>query len=176
MSITFKLLCESHFPLLLKWLKTPHVRAYWDADVQWTPELIQEKYDSYSKGYKLEKGIPKKIQAYIIFMDEEPIGYIQLYNAYDFPRSKPLIGLPENLAALDIFIGEVECLGKNLGSKALQLFLETIADPHYCNVLVDPEKRNIAAIKAYEKAGFKKIIQDKDTEEIDMLRVKTEIK
>ena len=53
MNITFTSLTESHFPLLLKWLETTHVKLWWDQDVKWTPELIQEKYGSYVKGYKL---------------------------------------------------------------------------------------------------------------------------
>ena len=36
--------------------------------------------------------------------DCTPIGYIQIYNAYDFERSDdPLINLPSKLAALDYF-------------------------------------------------------------------------
>jgi len=42
MIITFKPLQETHFPLLLKWLETPHVKQWWDEDVVWTLELIKE--------------------------------------------------------------------------------------------------------------------------------------
>ena len=53
MAITFKPLNESHFPLLLKWLESPHVKKSWDQDVTYTIELVKEKYSSYVKGYKL---------------------------------------------------------------------------------------------------------------------------
>jgi aminoglycoside 6'-N-acetyltransferase len=106
MKIIFKSLCEADFTLLLKWLEAPHVKGWWDQDIQWTPELIQEKYMDCVKGYKLEHGITKPISAYIIYVDNIPIGYIQTYNPYDFERSTPLTGLPHSLAALDIFIGE----------------------------------------------------------------------
>jgi hypothetical protein len=33
----------------------------------------------------------------------------------------------------------------------------------------DPNRNNIAAIKAYEKAGFKKLSEQKDTEEVWMI-------
>lgn len=79
MSITFTPLTESHFPLLLKWLQTPHVKAWWDPDIQWTATLIQEKYMTYVKGYKLETAVAKQIKAYIICVDNTPIGYIQIY-------------------------------------------------------------------------------------------------
>ncbi len=84
MKITFTPLAESHFPLLLKWLEKPHVKKWWDQDVKWTSALIQGKYTDYVKGYKLDNGVPKAISAHIIYADNTPIGYIQIYNAYDF--------------------------------------------------------------------------------------------
>lgn len=116
MQITFIPLAESHFPLLLQWLKTPHVKAWWDSDTQWTLGSIQEKYTSYVKGYKLDNGVSKPIKACIICVAAKPIGYIQIYNPYDFPdllhgRS----GLPKNLGAFDIFIGDKEYLGQSIG-------------------------------------------------------------
>lgn len=55
MTITFEPLHESHFPLLLKWLETPHVKKWWpitpkldtsevgDQDVTYTMDLVREK-------------------------------------------------------------------------------------------------------------------------------------
>ena len=119
MTITFEPLHESHFPLLLKWLEAPHVKKWWDQDVTYTLELVHEKYSSYIKGYKLVDGQQKPIQGFIIHNNQDPVGYIQIYNAYDFPRSKSLLGLPENLGAFDIFIGEAAALQQGLGSKAI---------------------------------------------------------
>jgi RimJ/RimL family protein N-acetyltransferase len=171
-NIIFKPFSEGYFPLLLKWLEMPHVKAWWDQDVKWTLSLVQEKYKTYVKGYKLEKGIAKPISAYIIYVDEVPIGYIQIYNAYDFPRSKPLEGLPKKLAAFDVFIGEKDYLKRGIGSKAIKEFLDQHSQS-YTHFFVDPESTNVAAIRAYEKAGFKIIEEQSDTNEIWMLRGKT---
>lgn len=57
MTITFKSLSTNHLPLLLKWLETPHVKAWWYRDVKWTPKLIEEKFASYIEGYKIEDGV-----------------------------------------------------------------------------------------------------------------------
>ncbi|MGX9892587.1 hypothetical protein LB100_05340 [Wolbachia endosymbiont of Protocalliphora sialia] len=51
-NITFKALKEEHFSLLLKWVETPHVKLWWDADINWTQELIEKKYSNYVKGFK----------------------------------------------------------------------------------------------------------------------------
>jgi RimJ/RimL family protein N-acetyltransferase len=182
MNITFSHLAESHFPLLLKWLETPHVKTWWSIDQslqrvgkekeegeKWTSSSIQEKYANYVKGYKLENGVNKPIQAYIIFVDTIPIGYIQIYNAYAFPRSKPLIGLPLDLAAFDVLIGEESYLKRGIGTMVIMQFLKEYGAP-YAYIFVDPECTNFAAIRAYEKAGFKKIKDQPDSDEVWMLR------
>jgi RimJ/RimL family protein N-acetyltransferase len=172
MNINFIPLSESHFPLLLKWLEAPHVKAWWDQDVYWTLELIQRKYSDYVKGYRLNNGTAKPINAYIICVNEKPVGYFQIYNAYDFPRTKPLIDLPENLAAFDVLIGETDYLKHGVGSKAIIEFLNQYAH-FYTHVFVDPDSANIAAIRFYEKAGFKKTQQQPSTDEIWMIREQT---
>ena len=108
MHIIFEPLNVSHFPLMLTWLELPHVKKWWDQDVTYTMDLVREKYSSYVKGYKFVDGQQKPIKGFIIYSDQNPVGYIQIYNAYDFPRSKTLSGLPANLGAFDIFIGENE--------------------------------------------------------------------
>jgi aminoglycoside 6'-N-acetyltransferase len=165
MIITFKLLLTEHLPLLLKWLETPHVKAWWDQDVIWTPELIEEKFGSYIEGYKLEDGIRKEMRAYIIEIENAPIGYIQVYNVHDFPREDDIdiSDLPKATAAFDWYIGKLGYVGKGYGAKVLEAFLNQIIFPKYECVFVDSETKNKAAIRTYEKAGFKTIKTTKDT-------------
>lgn len=168
MNITFESLNESHFPLMLQWLEAPHVKKWWDQNIIYTPDLIRKKYADYVKGYKKVDKVKKLIYAYIIHCNQEPIGYIQIYNAYDFPRSKNLIDLPENLGAFDILIGDERYLGKNIGSQAITKFL-SLYGRAYSYIFADPDLENIAAIKSYEKSGFKKLAEQKDTGEVWML-------
>lgn len=170
MKIIFKQLQKKDFSLLLKWLKSPHVKTFWDPNTQWTEALISEKYDSYIKGYKIEKNNKKKISAFIIEADEYPIGYIQAYNAYDFPRTAALENLPLSLAAFDLFIGEASHLKQGIGTLALIKFLEDILKKEYDFVFADPDRRNTAAIKLYTKAGFVKIHENLATQEIWMIK------
>lgn len=156
MNVTFESLHEKHLPLLLKWLQTPHVKEWWDKDVLWTIELVQKKYGTYTQGYKLENGAKKSINGFIIVLNDREVGYIQLYNAYDFPREDDiqLDELPKSLAAIDIFIGEESYLGKRLSFLIMDQFLKTYVDPSYEACFVDPDSANIAAIRAYQKVGF----------------------
>jgi hypothetical protein len=76
-------------------------------------------------------------------------------SSYDFPRSRSLSDLPRSLAAFDFFIGEVEYLGKGLGSTILSQFFKEFCKYDY--IFANPDKDNITAIKTYEKADFIKI-------------------
>lgn len=169
MKITFVPLDESHFPLLLKWLETPHVKKWRDQYVTYTLEFVKEKYSSYVKGYKFVDGQQKPIQGFIIHNNQNPIGCIQIYNAYDFPRSKALSGLPANLGAFDIFIGEESSLQQGLGSKAILEFLKLHGN-QYTRIFADPDSNNVAAVKCYERVGFKKVSEQSDTGEVLMIK------
>ena len=168
LSISFKPLSESYFPLLLKWLESPHVKKWWDREVVYTLDLVQEKYSDYVKGYKKINGINKPINSYIIYVDTTPIGYIQIYNAYDFPRGKLLSWLPERLGAFDLFIGEEKYLRQNLGSRVVLKILNLYGS-NYSHIFADPDIENISAIKSYEKVGFKKVSEHKDIGEVWMI-------
>ena len=165
-TITFEPLATSHFPLLLRWLETPHVKTWWDDHVILTLELIEKKYRCYIAGSNL-------IKAYIICMENKPIGYIQYYDKHDFPREHDYaIELPESCAAIDWYIGEPDFIGRGIGTRALTLFLDTHVLTNFDNVFVDPDTPNIFAIRSYEKAGFKKISQAHSDEITLMIKEK----
>ena len=169
MKISFKPLATTDFENLLKWLQQPHVKKWWDVDLNYTLELIQKKYGSYVDGHKKIGSERKPIHAFIIYLDDTPIGYIQHYNAYDFPRSGyQLNNLPKSLAAIDLFIGDENYLGKGVGSKSLELFLDSHVFTEFDYAFFDPDSSNLAAIKTYENAGFKPF-DDQNSESVILM-------
>lgn len=154
MNISFKLLEKQDFPLLLDWLNQPHVNRWWDTGQHWTPTLIQEKYHTYVQGYKIENDVSKPIQAYIISIDQHPAGYLQIYNPYDFLEFKKFEGLPDKLVALDIFIGDKFYLNQGIASQAIIQFFDHYPESETIHIFVSPTIENLAARRAYEKAGF----------------------
>ena len=142
----FEPLVKSHFPLLLKWLETLHVKQYWDQDIVWTLEKITAKYSQ-----------PRSAQGYVIEIGENPLGYIQVY-----PISTQQVGL-------DFYVGEPTFLKKGFGTLILEEFLKRYVDPYFETCLVDPDANNLAAIRTYEKVGFRRVQQQSVSEPV-MLR------
>jgi aminoglycoside 6'-N-acetyltransferase len=63
----------------------------------------------------------------------------------------------DDVWALDIFIGDPEQWGKGIASKALKMMVDHLfKERNAKKIIIDPDVRNERAIRAYEKAGFKK--------------------
>ena len=156
---SFVPLIQNHFPLLHKWMEHPHVSQWWGEGRSWSFHDIQEKYHSYTLGYKIEQGEKKAISPFIVLFQDRPIGFIQAYNAYDFPRGGFNVrdveqGPSQSLGAIDFYIGEPDCIGMGLGAEILKRFLESHIFRYFDACLVDPDKKNKVAIKTYAKANF----------------------
>ncbi len=152
-TITFLPLGDEHFPLIARWLNAPHANSCWGGGKLWTLESVTEKYSKYVQGYKLVEGKKKPIRAWIVFLDGQAIGLVQLYDAHDFPWEGTSFK-PKTYAGLDLLIGEEGATGKGLGPVILERFLEEYVWPVFAYCLVDPDASNQRAVRAYEKSGF----------------------
>jgi|TARA_Y100000588_G_C14254116_1_gene924714 aminoglycoside 6'-N-acetyltransferase len=173
MTISFRSLSEQDFPLLLKWLETPHVKTWWDSDVVWTMDKITQKYGSYVNQYKIESGKRKSIFAFIIVLDEQPIGYMQYYDARDFlllPANKAFD--LQKIAAIDFYLGEESVLGQGIGSAALMQFVQHTVFQQFDTALVTPDIKNHSAIACYQKAGFIPYLTKEETHELWLIAKK----
>lgn len=138
---------------MLKWLTNPSVREWYDSKEGLTLEAIREKYRSRILGESY-------VQPAIIEWENTPVGYLQFYETQkekEYNIKEPILE-ESNVWAMDIFIGESDALGKGIGSSALRLMLRYLFEQKAAlKVIIDPDVRNERAIRAYEKAGFKKL-------------------
>lgn len=174
-AIKFMPLKQKYFPLLHKWMNTPHVHKWWGEGRIWSISDIQHKYDSYVNNYKLVNGEKKSIHSYVVQFDK-PVGYIQYYCIHDFSKERDikLRCLPKLTAALDLYIGEKDYIGKGLGSEIIEQFLYRHVWKQFDYCIVDPEKENEASIQCFSRAKFKTIPQLTSSENIYMMRAKNE--
>jgi aminoglycoside 6'-N-acetyltransferase len=81
----------------------------------------------------------------------------QHYRIGDSPEYAEAVALDEDAIGVDLFIGEAELVGRGHGPAMLRQFLREVAFPfHGMDVcVIGPSVTNAAAIRAYEKAGFR---------------------
>lgn len=148
--ITFKQFRESHFELMHQWFNRPHVQEFYSLK-NWTMDEVRQKLMPH---IRCESGV----EPFIIHYDGEPIGYIQCYAVKDHPWDNQ--DLPEkvveNSCGFDLFIGQENYLKKEIGMKIVSQFLDQHIWPKYSYCLADPDVRNQASIRLFEKAGFKR--------------------
>lgn len=148
--LSFRKLRSSDLDLMHRWLNAPHVRRWWYAEGTSYAE-IEEHYLPGIEGREATK-------LFLILHENEPIGYVQSYriSAEDDAGYAGLVDV-ENAAGVDLFIGEAAYLHRGLGRHVIRRFLAeaVFSDPGIEVCVIGPEPKNVAAIRAYEKAGFR---------------------
>ncbi len=137
------------YSLLARWLTDPRVLEFYEGrDNPFPLEKVKEKY---APRVLSAEGVISCIMEY----ECHPVGYLQFYAAdpgdYQFDgRGK--------IYALDLFIGAPEYWGQGIGTQFVRLLLCYLFEAKSADwVIIDPHNDNTRAIRAYEKAGFRKI-------------------
>lgn len=146
--IRFEPLQEVHFEYIYRWFNQSHVQAFYSLR-SWTFDEVREKLTPY---VKMEKGI----RAYLIYLKDVPIGYIQSYPIKDHPWEGQELSekVAEEAAGFDLFLGEIMTLRRGLGTLIVGLFLKRMIWPHYRYCFTDPDINNEASLRLFEKCGF----------------------
>ena len=164
--ISFRRLRASDLELMHRWLNAPHVRRWWYAEGTSYAE-IEEHYLPAIEGREATK-------PFLILHRGKPIGYIQSYriSAKDDETYASLVDV-ENSAGVDLFIGDPEYLHRGLGRHVIRRFLSehVFSEARIAVCVIGPEPENIAAIRAYQQAGFRffKTIQVPGEPELEYL-------
>ena len=145
--------------LLHEWLQRPHVR-------RWFRE--RGAYEDVVEHYlpAIEGADPT--DHYLLLLDGRPVGWLQTYVVLDHPAYAEQIGISDSATAgVDILIGEEELTGQGIGTEVLRRFVADVvfARPETTSCVADPDARNIASVRAFEKAGFHQVKSFVDPED-----------
>lgn len=165
--IDFRAITFDDIPLMLQWFNTPHVQEFYSLR-SWTEDEVLAKLTPYISGNK-------PVSGFMILLDENPIGYLQSYKVSDYPWPNENLTeeIVKNSMGIDLFIGNKDLLRKGMGKRIIRTFIEKCICPQYQYCIVDPDIRNVLAIRCYEKLKFKEH-QVIDTE--DALKRPTKLK
>lgn len=131
---------EGDLRLLERWVRSPHIVRWWGNPDLLVPTLGRRSPETHA----------------LIIADRKPVGYLcwQRLTREEIEAAE-LTDLPEDLVDIDILIGEPEYLGRGVGPEALRLLLARLGDRDVGFAGLAASRGNHAAIRAYEKAGFR---------------------
>jgi len=127
---------------------------FWYDDKQREKRSKKAFFRDWHEGY-FDSGKPKAGHCFWIMVAEEKVGVIA-YNAIDEHNQK---------TEIDIIIGSEKDMGKGYGSDAIQTLCHYLFDRFQLNkIWIEARANNPRAVKAYQKAGFKKegILKEED--------------
>lgn len=146
--IAFRALRMDDLPAMHRWLNNGEVKRWYNE--AWSLDEVIAKY-----GRRVRGETPT--HSFIIMYGKTPIGYIQTYRICDYPDYAAAVQVAEDAAGIDLFIGDENYIHRGLGSHILARFLDEhvwrLTGASIC--VIGPEPKNTAAIRAYEKAGFR---------------------
>jgi len=123
------------------WLRYPHVREWWgDPDEQYV--LISGDRDE------------PAMDQYVMLIDDEAAGYLQCYH---LSKWNECFGpQPQGTRGIDLFIATSDRIGRGQGPAAIRAFCDLMFQYGVPRIVTDPAAANARAIRAYEKAGFRR--------------------
>lgn len=157
--VSFRRICADDEPLLALWLAEPHVREWWgepDREI----ELIREGESS------------GESQGYLGFVAARPVAYLQAWTPGAQADDEWQLCVPRTARGVDMFVGPPDCLGQGTGSRILRAFTEKLFDEGIPQLFIDPHVANPRAIRAYERAGFRRFAlagRNRDTVLMDLV-------
>ena len=130
---SFARMTVADLPLVRIWLAQPHVMEWWP-----DPQQQAEEIEGLCHGGDTEP--------FIVSLASRPIAFLQCSR----------LGSREH--GIDQFIGEAELLGQGHGSSFIRQFCDGLFQAGLAlTVTTDPDPANARAVRAYEKAGFRRI-------------------
>lgn len=150
--ITFRQLQESDLPQMHRWLATDHVSQWYPID-----DIARPPLDLVRGHYLPMIRREQPTEGYVILLGDAEIGFIQTYFIRDHPQYAEAVQVGEGAAGVDLFIGEADAVHRGLGPHVLRRFLRDVlfGEMSAAECIIGPQPQNVAAICAYEKAGFK---------------------
>ncbi|HET6830146.1 MAG TPA: GNAT family N-acetyltransferase [Solirubrobacterales bacterium] len=126
---------EADLDLLCQWFGDPRVAEFWGG----TPMRRDEVAAKY-----LGRRRPQ-VESFVIYVDAVPIGYIQYSATGKTSGEMDLVLAPESRGS---------GLGPEAASALARYLLEALG---WTRITVDPDRTNDRGIRAWEKAGFRRV-------------------
>ena len=142
--------------LMYKWCQKKEI-------YEWFEQRILS-YDEIVTKYR-NKLLSRKQKLFFITYDRIPIGFLQIYKYEE--NIVPILNNYHNIYEYDIFIGELSYQNKGIGTEIIDYVDKFIYQTYLADcIILRPFKRNVRAIKCYQKNNFSIIYEYETTDTI----------
>lgn len=148
-SLTLRPATAADWGLIRTWIAKPEIQTWWGS-----PNAAEAEIR-----IALDSGAAISC---MVLLDGRPIGYAHAVDAAHWGPSLP-DGMPPGTWDLDVFIAVAEQRGKGLGERTVELLADEVFATTLAPALsVFVSVRNEAAVRAYERAGFRwvRVLED----------------
>ena len=161
--IRFAPVTPADYPLLRRWMESPHMREWWgepETELGYVRDMVEGRDST---------------RPFIFHVDGEPAGYIQVWSIGDaiaggYDDEAPwLHGVTPNAVGVDLSIGNPDQLSRGIGTEVLRNFLAVLVEEGHETIIIDPDEANGRAVRAYEKAGFVAYDRHVDDDSVTLL-------
>ncbi len=140
-SYGFRRVTRADLDLLAGWLREPHVARWWGDPEEQLAILASDI------------GAPA-MWLNVVSLSGRPFAYIQIYDPFAYGV---LPDQPAGTRGIDQFIGVPAMAGIGHGPRFMAAFCDMLFAEGAGRVVTDPDPANAVAIRAYDKAGFRRI-------------------
>lgn len=141
---SFRAATTADLSMISQWLQTPEVRRWWiDAEGKPADPIGADDLDN------------PHIAVRIVSHLGAPFAFIQDYDPHAW-TGHHFGHLPQGSRGIDQFIGRPDMVGRGHGSAFIRAHVDRLMENGAPAVGTDPHPGNARAIRAYEKAGFRR--------------------
>jgi RimJ/RimL family protein N-acetyltransferase len=142
----FEPLAEADRPLLLEWLRRPHVSEWWEGP--YDAERVRAEFPDPDV----------KVAQYLAHQGGRRVGFIQSYVVAGAGGGWWEGERDPGARGIDQFLADSADLGKGLGTRMIAAFVARLfEDPAVTKIQTDPDPENARAVRCYEKVGFERV-------------------
>lgn len=143
------------FEQVLRWMTDPETMRFWEG---MTEHYDLARVEAEYRGHDAGNTTPC-----IVELGGRAVGYMQFAPIgtaadYEIPEAEweKIVRPGETACGIDMYIGEVGCRDRGLGTRMLNLLVSALFASYGADVLlIDPKTHNTRAIACYRKCGFR---------------------
>lgn len=148
---------EKDVPLIARWRSDPAVIMFYSGRDRPLDEAgVRRQYLARSANDAPEE--VREYQACLVEKDGRPVAFVQFYrprpdelSPFHYPPEEVIFGI-------DLLIGDPGLWGKGLGSRIIEMTCDYLREKKSARrVIADPRVDNHRSVKAFERAGFRKV-------------------